>query len=224
MEDFVKANEEVAEAISRCNRETWRMQELRNIVDEYMENSLISLDFLSALSKCIERTRKFLTLILLTMQLFDKEEAQASASNSDQVDGNCDGQIYARTLETLSKLKAVGNPFTEEFFITFQMLHRRQKSMLEKLEDVSMKLDKKTKGIEACRMVLSAIVSATSMTTRICSDGVAELAAPPVARVVKMQVEARTRKEGWGNVSRKCGSSSMWQPATWTLFTCWWIS
>ncbi|KAI4376035.1 hypothetical protein MLD38_013835 [Melastoma candidum] len=180
---FTKENEEVAEAISSCVEVDWRMQELIDIVNEYMDNSLVNLDSFVSLHRYCDRARDFLSLISLALEQFDEEAAEGGASNSDALGG----QSYGKTLETLTKLVGAEDPFPEELLKTLHSQRHRQISLLDKVKLIHTKLDKKMKGkgVEVCRNVLNAMVSATSMSLQFCSDGVAEVAVPPVARVVQ---------------------------------------
>ncbi|KAI4376034.1 hypothetical protein MLD38_013834 [Melastoma candidum] len=180
---FTKENEEVAEAISSCIKVDWRMQELIDIVNEYMDDSLANLDSFVSLHRYCDRARDFLSLISLALRQFDEEAAEGGASNSDALGG----QRYDKTLETMTKLVGAEDPFPEELLMALHAQRRRQISLLDKVKLIHTKLDKKMKGkgVEVCRNVLNAMVSATSMSVQFCSDGMAEVAVPPVARVVQ---------------------------------------
>ncbi|KAE8725629.1 UPF0496 protein 1 [Hibiscus syriacus] len=149
-------------------REIWKNQELFELVEEYFENSLQTLDFCSALEKCLKRARDSQLLILMALQQFEEESEVG-------------GSKYVRTLEELRNFKAAGDPFTEEFFQIFQSVYRQQIAMLEKLQQRKNKLDKKLKYIHAWRKVSSMIFVATFAAVLICSVVAAAMAAPPVA-------------------------------------------
>ncbi|KAL6348043.1 hypothetical protein AAG906_037772 [Vitis piasezkii] len=142
---------EVTECLLEMN------QEVVKLVEEYFENSLQTLDFCTALEKCLKRARDSQLLIVVALQQFEEE---------DEVEG---------------KFKAAGDPFTEEFFQIFQSVYRQQMLMLEKLQLRKSKLDKKLKYIHAWRKVSSMIFAATFAAVLICSVVAAAMAAPPVA-------------------------------------------
>ncbi|KAH8498351.1 hypothetical protein H0E87_017315 [Populus deltoides] len=167
-ECLLEMNQEVVKVILECKRDIWKNQELFELVEEYFENSLQTLDFCAALEKCLKRARDSQLLILVALQQFE-EESEAGGSK------------YVKTLEELKSFKAAGDPFTEEFFQIFQSVYRQQITMLEKLQLRKNKLDKKLKCIHAWRKVSSIIFVATFATVLICSVVAAAMAAPPVA-------------------------------------------
>ncbi|KAF5751122.1 hypothetical protein HS088_TW02G00132 [Tripterygium wilfordii] len=167
-ECLLDMNQEVVKVILECKKDIWKSQELFELVEEYFENSLQTLDFCTVLEKCLKRTRDNQLLILVALQQFD-EESEAG------------GTEYVRTLEELKNFKAAGDPFTEEFFHIFQSVYKQQMLMLEKLQLRKNKLDKKLKYIHAWRKVSSMIFVATFAAVLICSVVAAAMAAPPVA-------------------------------------------
>ncbi|THG02682.1 UPF0496 protein At4g34320-like [Camellia sinensis] len=168
-ECLLEMNQEVVKVILECKKDIWKNQELFELVEEYFENSLQTLDFCTALEKCLKRARDSQLLILVALQLFDEEH--------DKVEGN----KYERTLEELKNFKNAGDPFTNEFIQIFQAVYRQQLQMLDKLQMRKKKLDKKLKYIHAWRKVSSIIFVATFATVLICSVVAAAMAAPPVA-------------------------------------------
>ncbi|PSS19166.1 UPF0496 protein [Actinidia chinensis var. chinensis] len=167
-ECLLQMNQEVVKVILECKKDIWKNQELFELVEEYFDNSLQTLDFCTALEKCLKRARDSQLLILVALQLFEEEHG---------VEGN----RYDRTLEELANFKAAGDPFTEEFILIFQSVYRQQMVMLDKLQNRRKKLDKKLKSIYAWRKVSSIIFAATFATVLICSVVAAAMAAPPVA-------------------------------------------
>ncbi|KAK2978344.1 hypothetical protein RJ640_016446 [Escallonia rubra] len=167
-ECLLEMNQEVVKVILECKKDIWKNQELFELVEEYFENSLQTLDFCAALEKCLKRARDSQLLILVALQQFEEE---------DGVEEN----RYTRTLEELKNFKAAGDPFTEEFFQIFQSVYRQQMLMLEKLQMRKSKLDKKLKSVHAWRKLSSVIFAATFAAVLICSVVAAAMAAPPVA-------------------------------------------
>ncbi|KAK4437797.1 hypothetical protein Salat_0113700 [Sesamum alatum] len=169
-ECLLEMNQEVVKVILDCKKDIWKNQELFELVEEYFENSLKTLDFCAALEKCLKSARDRQLLIHVALQQFDEE---------DGAEGN-DGR-YLKTLEELKNFRDAGDPFTEEFFQIFQSVYRQQMLMLEKLQSRKNKLDKKLKYIHAWRKVSSIIFAATFAAVLICSVVAAAMAAPPVA-------------------------------------------
>ncbi|KAG5625021.1 hypothetical protein H5410_010239 [Solanum commersonii] len=165
---LLEMNQEVVKVILDCKKDIWKNQELFELVEEYFDNSLKTLDFLAALEKCLKRARDSQLLILVALQQFEEESG---------VEGN----RYTKTLEELKNFRAAGDPFTEEFFQIFQSVYTQQMLMLEKLQLKKNKLDKRLKYIHAWRKVSNIIFVATFAAVLICSVVAAAIAAPPVA-------------------------------------------
>lgn len=167
-ECLLEMNQEVVKVILECKKDIWKTEELFELVEEYFENSLQTLDFCAALEKCLKRARDSQLLILVALQTFDEET----------VDGS---NKYVKTLEDLKNFRNSGDPFTEEFIQVFQSVYKHQILMLDKLKLRKKKLDKKLKYIHAWRKVSSIIFAATFAAVLICSVVAAAMAAPPVA-------------------------------------------
>ncbi|XP_015900816.3 UPF0496 protein At4g34320 [Ziziphus jujuba] len=167
-ECLLEMNQEVVKVILECKKDIWKNQELFELVEEYFENSLQTLDFCTALEKCLKRARDSQLLILVALQQFEEETEVGE-------------KRYVKTLEELKNFKAAGDPFTEEFFQIFQSVYKQQIQMLEKLQLRKNKIDKKLKSIHAWRKVSSMIFVATFAAVLLCSVVAAAMAAPPVA-------------------------------------------
>lgn len=167
-ECLLEMNQEVVKVILHCKKDIWKNQELFELVEEYFENSLQTLDFCAALDKCLKRVRDSQLMILVALQHFDEDEG---------VEEN----RYEKTLEDLKNFKDAGDPFTEEFFKIFHSVYKQQMVMLEKLQAKKMKLDKKVKYIQTWRKVSTVIFVATFAAVLLCSVVAAAIAAPPVA-------------------------------------------
>lgn len=81
--------------ILECKQDIWKTPELFELVEEYFENSLQTLDFCTALEKCLKRARDSQLLILVALGMFDEESG-------------IEGKKYVKTLEELKKFKAAG--------------------------------------------------------------------------------------------------------------------
>ncbi|XP_058761404.1 UPF0496 protein At4g34320-like [Vicia villosa] len=167
-ECLLEMNQEVVKVILDCKKDIWESQELFELVEEYFDNSLKTLDFCNALDKCLKRARDSQLLIHLALQRFEEESVSGD---------NC----YARTLEELKNFKSVGDPFTEEFFQIYQAVYHQQVLMLEKLQLRKGKVDKKLKQIRTWKKVSLIIFVATVASVLICSVVAAAVASPHVA-------------------------------------------
>lgn len=174
---LLEMNQEVVKVILECKKDIWKNQELFELVEDYFDNSLKTLDFCAALEKCLKRARDSQLLIMVALQQFEEEDNV----KDDDDDGTNNSTRFAKTLDELKNFKAAGDPFTEEFFQNFQSVYRQQILMLEKLQMRKNKLDKRLKYIHAWRKVSSIIFVATFASVLICSVVAAAMAAPPVA-------------------------------------------
>ncbi|KAI3809763.1 hypothetical protein L1987_19363 [Smallanthus sonchifolius] len=167
-ECLLEMNQEVVKVILHCKKDIWKNQELFELVEEYFENSLQTVDFCSALDKCLKKVQGSQLMILVALQHFDEDEG---------VEEN----RYEKALEDLNSFKDAGDPFTEEFYKIFHSVYRQQMVMLDKLQAKKTKLEKKVKYIQTWRKVSSVIFVATFAALLICSVVAAAIAAPPVA-------------------------------------------
>ncbi|KAL5219418.1 hypothetical protein ABZP36_020102 [Zizania latifolia] len=170
-------NQEVVRVILDCKKDIWKSPELFDLVEDYFESSLHTLDFCTALDKCLKRARDSQLLLHVALQRFDDEDDNDTGGQEDAAPS----ARYARTLHELRQFKATGDPFTKEFFTAFQAVYRQQLTMLEKLQQRKHRLDKKIRAIKAWRRVSSIIFATTFAAVLICSVVAAAIAAPPVA-------------------------------------------
>lgn len=126
---------QVVKVFLECKKDIWKSPELFDLVEDYLESSLQTLDFCSALDRCLKRARDAQLLIHVALQRFEEDDGREGGQNR--------GGRYVRTLEELGRFKAAGDPFTEEFFEIFQSVYRQQALMLQKLQIRRKKLDKK---------------------------------------------------------------------------------
>ncbi|KAG6709572.1 UPF0496 protein At4g34320-like isoform X1 [Carya illinoinensis] len=182
-ECLLEMNQEVVKVILECKKDIWKNQELFELVEEYFENSLQTLDFCTTLEKCLNRVRDNQLLILVALQNFD-EETEVGGSG------------YVKTLQELNNFKAAGDPFTTEFFQIFESVYRQQILMLEKLQHRKNKLDKKLKYIHVWRKVSSMIFVTTFAAVLICSVVAAAMAAPPLAAALAATTSIPVRSMG----------------------------
>ncbi|KAJ4963491.1 hypothetical protein NE237_023430 [Protea cynaroides] len=186
-----ETNQEVVKVILDCKKDIWKNQELFELVEDYFENSLQTLDFCTALEKCLMKARDSQLILHVALQQFGKEEG-------------ADDKKYLATLEELKNFKAAGNPFTEDFYQNFLTVYKRQVLMLQKLQVRKNKLDKKLKSVKAWRKVSSIIFAATFAAILICSVVAAAMAAPPVVAALAAAT------------SIPVGSMGKWFDSLWT--------
>ncbi|CAN6448022.1 unnamed protein product [Victoria cruziana] len=162
---FLEMNQEVVKVILECRKDIWKNQDLFNLVEEYFENSLQTLDFCRSLENCLKRARDSQLIIQVFLQQFDGTEEG----------------WYQRMLDEMRSFRSAESPFTEEFFQLFQSVYKQQVLMLEKLRVRKSQLDKKLKTVKVWRRVSSIIFVAALAAVLICSVIAAAMSAPPVA-------------------------------------------
>lgn len=114
-ECLLDMNQEVVRVILQCRNDIWNNRELFDLVEEYFENSLQTLDFCTALQKCLKRARDSQLMILMALKQFEEEESRPGSKQ------------FAKTLQELKNFKAHGgDPFTQEFFAIFHSVSKHQ--------------------------------------------------------------------------------------------------
>ena len=166
---LLEMNQEVVKVILDCKKDIWKSKELFDLVEEYFDNSLRTLNFCTVLDKCLKRARDSQLIVQLALQRFEVEEKDGVGEHK-----------HLKTLQELKNLKAAGKPFTDDFFELFQSVYHGQKLMLEKLRQRKRKLDKKLKSLQAWRKVSTIIFVSAFVSVLIFSVVAAAIAAPPV--------------------------------------------
>lgn len=169
-ECLLEMNQEVVNVILDCKKDIWNNKDLFDLVQDYFESSLLTLDFCTSLEKCLKRARDSQLIVQVALQQFERDLNHEGRKNS----------CFSRTVQELRNFKAKGDPFTDEFFELFKSVHKQQMLMLRKLETKKGKLDKKLKSIKSWRRVSNVIFAVTFAAVLICSVVAAAIAAPPV--------------------------------------------
>lgn len=166
---LLEMNQEVVKVILENKKDIWNNQEMFSLVEHYFDNSIQTLDFCTALEKCLKRAMGNQLIIRVAVRKFEEELESGSTGSS-----------FEKTLQELARFKAAGDPFTEEFFVLFQTVFKNQVAMLEKLQQKKRKIDKKLKSLKTWRRVSNVIFVATFVAVLIFSVVAAAIAAPPV--------------------------------------------
>lgn len=151
--------------------DVWKNKELSDLVDDYFENSLATLDFCTALDACLKRAGHIESIINVALRKFQEEHYTVTEQGTVK--------NYSRTLEELRNFKTAGDPFPPEFFKVFHSVYSRQLMMLERLQAKKRKLDKKMGKMRAWRKVSNVIFIVAFASVLICSVVAAALTAPP---------------------------------------------
>lgn len=174
---LIDMNQEVVRVILECKKDIWNNQELFGLVQDYFEYSVQTLDFFTALDKCLKRVRD--RQLIIQVALLQLEE-----NNSDQ------NRDYGKILQELRNFKEAGDPFTAEFFSMFQSVYKQQVVMFEKLQLRKHKLDKKLKSLKVYRKVSNIIFAASFISVIICSVVAAAISAPPLVSALAAAASA----------------------------------
>ncbi|KAF8015141.1 hypothetical protein BT93_H0824 [Corymbia citriodora subsp. variegata] len=134
--------------------------------DDYL-NGLYILCFCATLENCLKYVRDAQLLICDTLGCFEEE------------DRNGDSR-YSETLEKLRNFRDTGVPLTE-FREVFQVIHKQQKSIFEKLQIKKKKINEELKCIRTWAEIFSMIMVMTSEAILINSFVTAAVVAPSVA-------------------------------------------
>ncbi|KAI4330636.1 hypothetical protein MLD38_028906 [Melastoma candidum] len=178
-------NQEVVKVILECKKDIWNNQDLFALVEDYFDNSLQTLDFCTALEKCLKRASDSQLILQFAIRQFEEEEL-----------GRTQGTKYIKTLGELRNFKAAGDPFTEEFFTIFQSVYKQQTVMLERLKVRCGKLDRKLKHAKVWRRVTNVIFVAAFVSVLIVSVVAAAIALPQVVTALAHELPAPIRSVG----------------------------
>ncbi|CAO2828315.1 unnamed protein product [Amaranthus hypochondriacus] len=170
---LIDMNQEVVRVILECKKDIWNNQDLFALVQDYFEYSVQTLDFFTALDKCLKRVRDRQIIIQVALHQFED-----NFGNSENF------------LQELRKFKEAGDPFTEEFFSIFKSVYKQQVQMFEKLQLRKHKLDKKLKSLNIYRKVSNIIFAATFVAVIICSVVAAAISAPPLVTALAAAASA----------------------------------
>lgn len=193
---LLEMNQEVVKVILENKRDIWNNKDMFSLVEQYFENSIQTLDFCTALERCLKRTTGNQLILRAAVSRF-QEELEGGEANVGS---------FEKTLQELAKFKAAGDPFTDEFFALFKSVLDQQFVMLEKLQTRKKKLDKKLKSLKTWRKVSNVIFVATFVSVLIFSVVAAAIAAPPVVIAVL------------GALSIPIGSMGKWCNSLWTRY------
>ncbi|XP_056160999.1 UPF0496 protein At4g34320-like [Syzygium oleosum] len=129
------------------------LPELFELVGDDLPNGLHTPDFCVTLENCLKYVRDVQLLIFDVLHCFEEEDKK----------GDC---------------RETRDPLTE-FFEIFQIIHKQQKSMLEKLQIKKEEIDEKLKSIRTWAIVSNIILIATFQAMLIYSVVTAAVVAPP---------------------------------------------
>ncbi|XP_078155448.1 UPF0496 protein 1-like [Carex rostrata] len=160
-------NREMVPMLLDARKDIWNSPDLFQLVKEYFDTSIKSLEFCNCLESCLKRARDSQTSIQLELNKFEEE--------------SCDQENnFSLTLHELERFKQMGEPFTPEFFEALESVKSKHLEMLEKMLQRKNKLDKKLKSIKSWRKISRLIFVAAFVAVILCSIVVAAVSAPPL--------------------------------------------
>jgi alkylhydroperoxidase/carboxymuconolactone decarboxylase family protein YurZ len=160
-------NREVVTVLLEVKRDIWNCPDLFQLVEEYFDTSIESLDFCNCLENCLKRARDSQISIQLALHKFEAESSDQEIN-------------FPSTLQELERFKQMGEPFTPEFFQVLESVRIRHLNMLEKMLKRKNKLDNKLKSIKSWKKISSLIFVAAVVAVVLCSIVAASVSAPPL--------------------------------------------
>lgn len=172
---LLEMDQDVVKVLLECKEDIWNNRDLFELVEQYFENSLQTLDFCTVLESCLRKARNNQMIIQNALRQIPPEGPPSEAQ-------------CKKMLEELTTFKTAGSPFSEDFFKHFDSVYRRHTQMLEKLHLQRKKLDKKLRHVRAWRKVSNIIFVATFAAVLICSVVAAAIISPHVAAAIAAAV------------------------------------
>ncbi|GLT39090.1 hypothetical protein SLA2020_132970 [Shorea laevis] len=172
-----------------------------SLKEEYLENSIKTLEFCGGLENCLKRARTNQLIIQLAVQKFEEE-----VKVQGEGEGDGDERKFGKTLDELNKFKAAEKPFDEEFFRQFRSVYDQQLSLFKKLQQQKRKVDKKLKKAKTWRKLSNILFVTVFVSVVVFSVVAAAIAAPPVVTAVA------------GALIVPVGSVGKWCSSLWTRY------
>ncbi|KAJ4875857.1 UPF0496 protein [Raphanus sativus] len=139
---LVEMNEDMAEEIT-ASKDVLENEELRSLVDLYYESSTKTLDLFNTVEKCTKKAKLSFLIVKVAIKKFEKE----SMDDTD-FEGNLKKKKkkYAETLVELNKVKAMGDPFGDEYKNQLESVRSEHLVLLKKIHELLVKIDKKRRN------------------------------------------------------------------------------
>ncbi|KAH7676686.1 Bacterial hemolysins domain-containing protein [Dioscorea alata] len=159
--DLIDVNRDALDNIGQLKDEISSNPDLLFFVKYYLQTSIHTLRFFSALKDSLSKARGTELLVDDTLLLFRK------------------GHDPSGALKKLQEFKDEGDHFTEKFVEEFKLVCERQQSILHDLLLRKKDLDQKLREVKAWRKVWNIVYSAVFAAVLISSVVLAAVAAPP---------------------------------------------
>ncbi|CAF2191621.1 UPF0496 protein At5g66660-like [Brassica napus] len=152
---LVEMNQNLAKEITD-NKDVLKDEELRSLVDLYYESSTKTLDLFNTVGNCANKAKLSIVITRTAIQQFEKESKDAEDSGGNK-------KKYEDTLEELNKVKAMGDPFGDEYKNQMKSVHDEQIILLEKVHELALKLDSKKKILKRRRRLVTIVYATAAM-------------------------------------------------------------
>ncbi|KAF3520539.1 hypothetical protein DY000_02063386 [Brassica cretica] len=168
---LVETNQELAKEIT-ASKDVLEDEELRSLVDLYYESSTKTLDLFNTVGNSANKAKLSIVNIRMAIKQFERE------SMDTDLGGN--KKKYEDTLEELNKVKAMGDPFGDEYKNQMKSVREEQLILLKKFHELAVKLDSKKKILKIRRRLVTivyALAALSFLAVEICVC----IAIPPMA-------------------------------------------
>ena len=125
-------------------------EELRSVVDLYYESSTKTLDLFNTVGNSANKAKLSIVNIRMAIKQFERE------SMDTDLGGN--KKKYEDTLEELNKVKAMGDPFGDEYKNQMKSVREEQLILLKKFHELAVKLDSKKKILKIRRRLVTIVI------------------------------------------------------------------
>ncbi|EFJ14938.1 hypothetical protein SELMODRAFT_119515 [Selaginella moellendorffii] len=168
---FLELDQEVVNVILNYKKDVWASDSLFELVKDYFDNSMATLDFCEELNKCIKQARENQMSIQVAINMMPNE--------GDPSEEQCQA-----ILKELNQYVDAGNPFTDEFMEKFQIVYQRQMELQRKLQAKKKSLDRKLRYVRGWTKVSTIIYAATCAALVICAVVAAVMTVPAIVGAV----------------------------------------
>ncbi|XP_039128529.1 UPF0496 protein 1-like [Dioscorea cayenensis subsp. rotundata] len=158
---LIDVNRDALDNIGQLKDEISSNPDLLFFVKYYLQTSIATLRFFTALKDSLSKARETELLVRDAVLLFEE------------------GHDPSAALEKLQEFKDEGDPFTAKFVDEFKLVCERQQSILHDLLLRKKDLDQKLREVKAWRKVWNIVYSAVFAAVLISSVVLAAVAAPP---------------------------------------------
>ncbi|EFJ15063.1 hypothetical protein SELMODRAFT_423223 [Selaginella moellendorffii] len=168
---FLELDQEVVNVILNYKKDVWASDSLFELVKDYFDNSMATLDFCEELNKCIKQARENQMSIQVAINMMPSE-------------GDPNEEQCQAILKELNQYVDAGNPFTDEFMEKFQTVYQKQMELQRKLQAKKKSLDRKLRYVRGWTKVSTIIYAATCAALVICAVVAAVMTVPAIVGAV----------------------------------------